>query len=322
VICLVHRAPVDSRRAMRLPGDISQRRLGLSQAAFHELAKRIDGIIHTAAATHFGLPADHVRRVNVDGTRHILELADRAQVPLYYVSTAFTYTSTHSNQPPTPYELSKQHSDALVRDSGLPHVVVRPSLVIGDSMTGQIAQFQGIYLVLGLHLRGLLPVVPALADAFVDFIPQDVVATALSTLVRQRVTSGEHWLTLGEQALTIGEVVDLCAAFTEQFLGRPRQPVRLVAPEMFERLIKPAFLPAFPPRVRRLLERSLELTRYMNVAQRFPSSLAALEQQLGIPLLPDPRSSLLRSLAYWATTTGLSAPICSALPLVANGEVV
>ncbi len=231
VICLAHRAPLNVANVTCLQGDVSTRRLGLSQAAFDELAAQIDCIIHSAAVTQFRAPAEQTRRVNVDGTRHVIELAYRAQAPLYHVSTAFVRTHSRSEQPPTAYEMSKRESDAVLRESGVPHVVLRPSLLIGDSVTGRIAQFQGIYLVLGLYLKGLLPVVPALADTYVDFIPQDVVANAVATLVHNEVTGGEYWLTLGDQALTIGEVVEVCAELAEEIDGLSRLPVRLVAPE-------------------------------------------------------------------------------------------
>jgi hypothetical protein len=81
-------------------------------------------------------------------------------------------------------------------------------------------------------------------------------------------------------------------------------PPRLVSPELFDRLIGPAFLPALPDRLRRMLERALQLSRYCNVAERFPSSLPEMERELGVPRLADPTFVLLRSLDYWAAATG------------------
>src|ERR671929_130064 len=160
-ICLVHRSPVSGPNVECLPGDIAAPRLGLSRTAFADLASRIDCIIHSAAVTHFGQAEDAIRCANVEGTANVLELAARARVPVYHVSTAFVRVRSHSTQEPNAYELSKRDGDELVRTSGLPAAILRPSLVIGDSATGQIAHFQGIYLMLGMFLKGLLPVVPA-----------------------------------------------------------------------------------------------------------------------------------------------------------------
>jgi hypothetical protein len=56
--------------------------------------------------------------------------------------------------------------------------------------------------------------------------------------------------------------------------------------------------------LRKTLERALEVSRYSNLAERFPSSLPDLELELGLPPLADPSFTLLRSLDYWARATG------------------
>jgi nucleoside-diphosphate-sugar epimerase len=306
-ICLVHRTPVEGPNVIALPGDVARRYFGLPRFAFDDLARRIDCVVHAAAVTSFADAADVVHRTNVDGTEHALELAARAKVPLYHVSTAFVEPPERTasgypapaNQAPTDYELSKQAAERMVRQSGLPNAIMRPSLVVGDSATGQIAQFQGIYMILGLVLRGLLPVLPSPAWSRVDFVPQDVVADGIAGLIERRAL-GEYWLTSGERALTVGEIGALCVAHAERLVGRRIEPVRLVAPELFERLIRPVFLPAFPSRTRRMLERALQLSRYTALERPFPSSLPEMERTLGVPPLPPPATSLLRSLAYWA----------------------
>lgn len=300
-ICLVHRTPVEGPNVIGLPGDVARRYLGLPRFAFDDLARRIDCVVHAAAVTSFADAADVVHRTNVDGTEHVLELAARARAPLYHVSTAFVEPrpTPPANQAPTDYELSKQAAERMVRESGLPAAIVRPSLVVGDSATGQIAQFQGIYMILGLLLRGLLPVLPSPAPSRVDFVPQDVVADAIAGLIERRAL-GEYWLTSGERALTVGQIGALCVAHAERLVGRRIEPVRLVAPELFERLIRPVFLPAFPSRTRRMLERALQLSRYTALERPFPSSLPEMERTLGVTPLPPPATSLLRSLAYWA----------------------
>jgi nucleoside-diphosphate-sugar epimerase len=304
VIGLVHRAPLASPDVESLEGDLTLPRLGLSRTSFRNLAERIDCIIHSGAVTNFSLPPDSVRAANVGGTEQILELAALAHAPLYHVSTAFIQPSSRSSREPNVYELSKREGEALVRSSGLPHIIVRPSMVIGDSQSGEISQFQGIYLMVGLFLRGLLPLVPADPSTYVDYIPRDTVARAIAALVARHVTSGEWWLTAGQAAPTLEEVAGLCTRHARHLLGQPVQPPRLVSPEVFDRLIGPAFLPALPDRLRKTLERALEVSRYSNLAEPFPSSLPELESELGLEPLADPSFTLLRSLDYWARSTG------------------
>src|SRR5579859_2855509 len=138
--CLVHHQPIEGPGVLSVQGDIAQPRLGLGTNSFKGLARRIDCIVHSAAITNFNVPDEIVQQTNVRGTEHVLELAAVAGVPLYHISTAFVEPTSHSSQAPTAYECSKRASEQLVRSSGLPHVIVRPSLVVGDSRTGEITQ--------------------------------------------------------------------------------------------------------------------------------------------------------------------------------------
>src|SRR5262245_51134122 len=90
LVCLVRRTPVSSPNAVIIAGDISRPRLGLDQANYNDLAKRVDVVIHAAAVTDFTQPHAAIHGANVDGTRNVLEFAAKANVPLYYVGTAFS----------------------------------------------------------------------------------------------------------------------------------------------------------------------------------------------------------------------------------------
>ena len=91
VICLTHREPVSTPGVETVRGNIGERRLGLAEDVFRALTNRIGGIVHAAAITNFSQPAEKIASTNIDGTRHVLELAQAASVPLYFVSTAFVH---------------------------------------------------------------------------------------------------------------------------------------------------------------------------------------------------------------------------------------
>ena len=82
----------------------------LSQYHYRRLAGEINGIIHSAAITDFSCGPDELRKVNQNGTQQIIELARAAQVPLYYISTAFVYPFSHGEESFEfrAYELSKR----------------------------------------------------------------------------------------------------------------------------------------------------------------------------------------------------------------------
>lgn len=87
---------------------------------------RPDVVVHAAAVVDDLHPDLHA--VNVEGTRHLLAaLAAQAQAPrLVHVSTFAV-----EDEPPTAYSASKLAAEELVRASGVPFVIVRPSLVYG-----------------------------------------------------------------------------------------------------------------------------------------------------------------------------------------------
>ena len=308
VICLVHRKPVIGTNVVSLQGDIASPWLGLSPAEFDDLAKRIDFVVHSAAITSFSQPSSVIFRTNVDGTRYMLDLAAKAAAPFCHISTAFIHPGTHatSSHEPNAYELSKRAAEQVVRESGLRTTIVRPSLITGDSKTGAIAQFQGLHLFTGLLLKGFLPVVPVSPHSYVDFVPQDVVAEAIVALLKQEHSGGEYWLTAGHRALTLCDLFDIGVEHGQRLIGRPFVPPRLVTPDVFDRLIRPVFMPAFPVKMQRIINRAIQVGKYLSIDEPFPTSLPDLEHQLGLPVLPDSSVTFLRGLEYWRDREGVA----------------
>jgi uncharacterized protein YbjT (DUF2867 family) len=201
------------------------------------------------------------------------------------------------------YASSKSAAEQVVRSSGVPHVIVRPSVIIGDSGTGEIAAFQGLHQVVAGLFAGLVPMIPFDSRWPIDFVPADVVADAIACLVENRVSEGEFWLSAGEAALSLDEGVAVVVEFARG-LGVSIDMPRFVPPDMFDRLIGPVFLDALPGRIRRNVLRMLEFfTTYLQSGQIKPSSLDQLVA-LGARPLPDQRESLRNSVRYWAERNG------------------
>jgi nucleoside-diphosphate-sugar epimerase len=300
LFCLARRNPVRGANVIQLAGDITRPRLGLTRSEYIELAGRIDLVIHAAAITDFAQPPEVIMQTNLDGTRNTMELADAANVPFYYVGTAFTHTRINTTLfDANAYETSKRAAEQLVRSGTTPHVIIRPSVVVGDSATGAISRFQGFHYIIGLLFKGLLPLGPAGPNAYVDFIPQDLVARVIAGLIERRETRGEYWLTLGERALTVQRLVDICLEHAMRLLGHRIERPRTVSPDMFDRLIRPVFLPALPPHMRQMFDRAIHLARYFNVDQTFPTSVPQLAAELGLGPLPSAELTLVRNLEYW-----------------------
>src|SRR6516164_2665392 len=310
VVCLVHRSPVSGPNVTTVPGDVAEPMFGLAEPAYAELAARVDAVIHCAAVTSFNRIDGSLEATNVTGTEHVAAFAATAGAVLYHVSTAFVDTTADGDRGRTAvgYAASKSAAEDVVRSSGVPHVILRPSVVIGDSVTGEIAAFQGLHQVAAGLFAGIVPMIPFDPGWPIDFIPADVVADAIACLVENRVSEGEFWISAGEAALSLAEGVAVVIEFARG-LGVTIDPPRFVPPDMFDRLIGPVFLDALPGRIRRNVLRMLEFfTIYLQSGQIKPSSLGELAA-LGARPLPDQRESLRNSLEYWAAQSGYGQAI-------------
>lgn len=116
----------------------------------------VDEIIHCAGCLDY-FNQQMLEAVNVEFTRQMLEHGRRWGVRRFiYISTAFSsgYTADlirerlHDEPPrdPTDYTRTKREAERLVAHSGLPYLIIRPSIVIGDSRDGHYSGKQyGVY---------------------------------------------------------------------------------------------------------------------------------------------------------------------------------
>jgi nucleoside-diphosphate-sugar epimerase len=307
LICLVNCRTLDGGRTV-VRADVTQPRLGLDRADYEALTRRADCVIHSAAVTDWAAPAERIRATNVEGTRNVLELVRAAGAPLYLLSTAFV-TAIGPEAPLTlppehiivDYVTSKRDAERLVRDSGLPAAILRPTNLIGDSSTGEIARNQIIQQVIGFVCRGKVPLYPTRRETLVDVIPQDVLAKAVAGLVRDGEAGGDYWLTYGEQAFTVARALELCAEFMDG-IGRPIELPRIVDPDALDADRKA--IEALKPTARAFFARLLEFSDGMTACGTFPSDVDALTERYDLPS-PSLEDAYLRGLGHWARAKGI-----------------
>lgn len=305
VVCLVHRSPVTAANVATIRGDITEERFGLPDAAYARLAQQVDAVIHCAAVTDFNRTDGTLETTNIAGTERIVEFTAAADAVLYHVSTAFVHTTVAGDRGRTAigYASSKSAGEAVVRAGNVPHVILRPSVVLGDSDSGAIAAFQGLHQVAAGIFAGIVPMIPFDPRWPIDFVPCDVVADAIAAVVENGITEGEFWISAGEKSLRLDESVAICVELAGE-LGVTVDLPRFVPPELFDRLIGPVFLDALPERIRRTVVGMLEFfTTYLQSGETKPSSLDELSG-IGVKPLPDQRESLRASLRYWADAKG------------------
>lgn len=244
--------PHDDGPVEILPGDVALPRLGLDEAIYANLARRISHIIHTAADLRVAAPLDELRQTNVQGTAHMLALArlahnDHGLERYAHVSTAYVAGARNGPIPEADltseygfscsYEVSKYEGERLVQaaKSELPVSVFRPGMIVGAADTGEIRTFNTFYFPLRLYLTGKLPLIPADRALPVNIIPVDYVADAIVRLTFCPEADGLNFhLTAPAAALPrAGELVAFVRTWARAQLGlRLRRPlfVRLPLP--------------------------------------------------------------------------------------------
>ena len=306
VTCLVRQPTPQTEAANNVVGNICLPRFGLDHAEFEQLAGGVDFIVHAAAITDFNAKDEELLlKTNVDSLKNIFEFASVARAPLYHISTAFVRPCSGAEQEAGEplYAVSKRRGECLVRNSGLPHVIIRPSIVIGDSNSGVISRFQGFHNVIGTFLNGSLPMMPASPEAYIDFIPQDTLADAIVALLREGTSEGEYWITSGDQSLTINRIGAILKEFSRR-LGRTLELPRFMSRDTVDRLIRPVFLAAMSPAIRKRFERLLDLSQYLCIDTPFTTSMPELRRSLRLLPVPDLEQAFENGLEYWARTTG------------------
>jgi long-chain acyl-CoA synthetase len=242
-------------RVQVLAGDVGQARLGLSEDDYAGLVAGLTHIVHTAADLRVNAPITELRKTNLQGTEHVLELAQAAQADhglarYSHVSTAYVAGGRSGPVPEDAltdaygfscaYEFSKYEGERLVQAAraDLPISVFRPGMIVGDSATGEIKTFNTLYFPLRLYLGGRLPLMPASRAQPVNLVPVDYVADAIVRLTLKPEAAGLNFhLTAPHAALPqAGELVELVRSWAREQLGL--------------RLLRPVFLPLPLPRGR------------------------------------------------------------------------
>ncbi len=235
-------------------GDVALERFGLEEGEYRDLAARTSHVIHCAAAARFDLEITEARRINVGGTRNILDFAGEclSLEKIDYIGTAYVAgrrTGTvneneldegqgHNNT----YEESKFEAEKLVRErfGELPVTILRPSIVICDSRTGRASDFNGFYRALRMYRHGFLKVLPGDPSTPMDLVPVDYVTEAAYTISRfaDSICECYHLAAGPDNPTTIGEVSELAGRYfkKEKFAIIPPEEFNAYASSMWDRL--------------------------------------------------------------------------------------
>jgi nucleoside-diphosphate-sugar epimerase len=196
-------------RALVLPGDPLRARVEALGCEVREgdvadarsLAGVCDGVdlVYHLAAVIISHDATVFERVNRDGTAHVLAEAQRAAVPHFvYVSSASVVYPRR-----TRYAESKLQAEELVKGSGVPYTIVRPTLVYEQGGGQELMMF--------LAYLKRFPVVPFIGSGQARKRPvwsEDIV-DGLVRLAKAKVARGKTYNFSGAEAISMRELAEL-----------------------------------------------------------------------------------------------------------------
>lgn len=194
-------------RLRALKGDLTVDGLGLSEEDLAALAG-VDHVVHLAAVYDMTASDAANRAANVDGTRRVIELAERIGAGvLHHVSSVavagdyrgrFTESDFDVEQHlGSPYHSTKFAAEAQVRtQTAVPWRVYRPAIVVGDSRTGEMDKVDGPYYLLPsieAMARAVGPAAPLVRSVPIPvpdlgattIVPVDYVADAMEELMHR-----------------------------------------------------------------------------------------------------------------------------------------
>jgi thioester reductase-like protein len=236
--------PAMRGRLELVEGDITLPDLGLRPADADAFRRDVVEIFHLAAVYDLSVKRDLAVRVNVEGTRNMLDFA--AACPrlrrFQYVSTCYV-SGRHAGRFGEEelekgqsfnnfYEETKYLAEALVRSrmaEGLPATIYRPAVVVGDSMTGETQKYDGPYFVLQWLLRqpriAFMPVVGRAGAHVFNMVPRDFVVGAIAHLSGRPESLGRTYQLADPHPLTVAALLDEMARATRRTLVRVPLPL-------------------------------------------------------------------------------------------------
>jgi NAD(P)-dependent dehydrogenase (short-subunit alcohol dehydrogenase family) len=213
----------DEPRVKPVIGDLNQPRLGVAD----ELPQ-IDHFFHLAAIYDMTADEDLNRVLNVEGTRHAVELANALGVGCFHHVSSIAVAGMHKGlfredffdegqKLDHPYHRTKFEAEKIARaQTSVPWRVYRPAIVVGNSKTGEMDKIDGPYYFLTAiklarhYLPGWFPLIgPELG--YTNIVPVDYVAAAMDHIAHQPGLDGRAFHLTNPKSQRSGEVMNLFA---------------------------------------------------------------------------------------------------------------
>jgi len=217
-----------------IEGDIARENLGMSEKDLDAVRAETTDLFHLAAIYDLEVKREPAFLVNVEGTKNVNELAKSLpNLRRYnYISTCYVagkreekilenelkHTAGFRNF----YEETKYLAEVEVENlkNDLPITIFRPSVVVGDSQTGETAKYDGIYSVI-FYLKKLPSVLRLInvgnKSVRLNLVPVDFVVEGIAVLSKDESAIGKTIALADPNPLTTQEI---CDAISEAVTGK------------------------------------------------------------------------------------------------------
>jgi thioester reductase-like protein len=228
-----------------LQGDITSPNLGLAATDLERARAAATIVFHLAAVYDLAVARDIAIRVNVEGTRNVNQfVASIANLRHYhYVSTCYVagkrtgviletelkHNAGFRNHYEETKYLAESEVEALKRS--LPISIHRPSVVCGDSQTGETMKYDGIYYLIRYLLKW-----PSVLSAFnignsdvtLNLVPVDFVVESMAVLAQDANSLGKTLQIADPNPLTTEQLFDTISRAIDGHPSRLTLPAAVV----------------------------------------------------------------------------------------------
>lgn len=209
-----------------LDGDITYQNLGLKKENIELLRKETQEAFHCAALTKLNSSLENSQKVNVEGTKNVLELCydwnNYGKLKkVNHISTIFIYGDSQNifqennldvgQKFNTFYEQTKFEAEKLIgeyRTKGLWIDIFRPCAIIGESFTGKISSVSyALHQLIHIWSKGLLDYFPQ--GYFLKAVCVDELCRSIFYISSKSLEKNKTYHPFGYDSLSIIELLNL-----------------------------------------------------------------------------------------------------------------
>ncbi len=224
--------PLDS--FVIVEGDITRPNLGIADEDLEIIQHETTDVYHLAAAYDLAVSKDEAFKVNLQVTKNVNDFVRSVKNLRRYNYVSTCYVAGKRNGPILEtelehnsgfrnfYEETKYLAEIEVEKlkSEFPVTIFRPSVVVGDSRTGETAKYDGIYYLIN-YLRRAPWLFRVLnignSQVRLNLVPVDFVVDGMVALGRDKHSVGKTFALADPSPLTTAELFD---TITKEMTGR------------------------------------------------------------------------------------------------------